>query len=63
VEVPPELAAALEASPAAKAHFETLNKVNRYAIIHRIVTLKKPESRAKKVEWAIDLLVKGEKIH
>lgn len=63
MELPAELLAALEAAPAAKAHFETLNKVNRYAIIHRIMTLKKPESRAKKVAWAIDLLLKGETIH
>src|SRR5690606_38144592 len=41
--VPDDLQAALDASPAARATFESLNGVNRYAILFRIQTAPKPE--------------------
>ncbi|MFN3431092.1 MAG: YdeI/OmpD-associated family protein [Candidatus Sericytochromatia bacterium] len=61
--VPDDLQAALDAHPEAKAHFETLNKVNRYAILYRIQAVKKPETRLKRIDWAIDLLLKRETVH
>ena len=47
--VPPELQAALDRSPEAKAFFETLRGSIRYAIIFRVATAKKPETKAKRV--------------
>ena len=48
-DVPPELQAALDASPNAKAFFETLRGRNRYGVIYRVQTAKKPETRAKRI--------------
>ena len=48
-DVPSDLAAALDASPNAKAFFETLRGRNRYAIIYRVSTAKRPETRARRI--------------
>lgn len=60
--VPDELARALDARPAAKAFFESLNSANRFAIIFRIQTARKPETRAKWVKRLVEMLERGEKI-
>ena len=62
-EVSPDLQAALDASPEAKAFFATLNSVNRYAILFRTQTAKKAETRAKRIEQFVAMLARGEKIH
>lgn len=59
-DVPPELQAALDASPNAKAFFETLRGANRYGVIFRVQTAKKPETRAKRIADFIARLEKGE---
>jgi uncharacterized protein YdeI (YjbR/CyaY-like superfamily) len=46
-EVPADLAQALAASPRAANFFATLDAANRYAILWRLQTTKKPETRAK----------------
>lgn len=61
--VPPDLQAALDASPAAKAFFATLNSINRYAILFRTQTAKKPETRAKRIKQFVEMLEKGEKLY
>jgi uncharacterized protein YdeI (YjbR/CyaY-like superfamily) len=61
--VPDDLAAELERSPGAAAFFATLNRVNRYAILHRIHDAKRPETRAKRIRKYIEMLERGEKIH
>lgn len=61
--VPEDFQAVLDAHPEAKAFFETLNKTNTYAILFRIQTAKKPETRAKRIQWALDLLLKRETVH
>ena len=48
-EVPPELQAALDKNPKAKAFFATLRGAIRYSIIFRVHTAKKPETKAKRV--------------
>ena len=62
-QVPEEFQKELDRRPRAKAFFETLNKVNRYAIIWRIQTAKKPETRERKIRALIEMLEKGETIH
>jgi len=61
--VPPELQIALDANPAAKEFFESLNKTNRYAVIWRIATARKPETRATRVAKLITMLENQEKFH
>jgi uncharacterized protein YdeI (YjbR/CyaY-like superfamily) len=61
--VPEDLQAALDANLQAKAFFETLNSANRYAILWRIQTVKKAETRARKIQQFISMLKRKEKIH
>lgn len=62
-QVPPDLQAALDASPQAAAFFATLGGANRYAILYRIATAKKPETRARRIETFVAMLERGETIH
>jgi len=61
--VPDDLQAALDESPRAKAFFATLNSVNRYAILFRIQTVKKAETRARKIQQFVKMLEEEKKIH
>jgi uncharacterized protein YdeI (YjbR/CyaY-like superfamily) len=61
--VPGDLQAALDESPRAKAFFATLNSVNRYAILFRIQTVKKAETRAKRIQQFVKMLEEQKKIH
>lgn len=61
--VPTDLAAALEQSPKAQAFFATLDSANRYAILFRVQTAKKAETRARRIEQLVQMLERGEKIH
>jgi uncharacterized protein YdeI (YjbR/CyaY-like superfamily) len=60
IEVPADLAAALEANPKALAMFQNLNRQNRYAILYRITTARRQETRARRVEQLVDMLERGE---
>jgi uncharacterized protein YdeI (YjbR/CyaY-like superfamily) len=62
-EVPDDLAAALAASPRAAAFWPTLDSRNRYAVLHRIHTARKPETRAARIARFVDMLARGEKLH
>ncbi len=61
--VPDDFQAALDARPAARDFFATLNGANRYAVLFRIQTAKKPETRARRIQALVAMLEKGEKIH
>ncbi|HEU5100151.1 MAG TPA: YdeI/OmpD-associated family protein [Roseiflexaceae bacterium] len=61
--VPDDLQAALDANPEARAFFETLNSANRYAILFRIHTAKKTETRARRIEQFIAMLEQHEKLY
>src|SRR5215510_5938429 len=60
---PDDLQIALDRNAKAKAFFTTLDSRNRYAILHRIHTAKKAETRAKRIEQFIRMLEKKEKIY
>jgi uncharacterized protein YdeI (YjbR/CyaY-like superfamily) len=60
MEVPPELQAALDTNPKARACFETLRGAMRYAIVFRVQTAKKPETKAKRVADFIARLERGD---
>ncbi len=61
--VPDDLQAELDPNAKAKAFFATLNSTNRYAILHRLQTAKKPETRAKRLKQFIEMLAKEEKLY
>lgn len=63
MEMPDDLRAALDASPAAKGTYETLNAQNRYAVFHRISTARTPETRGRRLGRLIDMLTRGETPH
>jgi uncharacterized protein YdeI (YjbR/CyaY-like superfamily) len=63
ISVPEDFQAALDKNEKAKAFFATLNSVNRYAILFRIQTAKKAETRAKRIQQFIEMLEKSEKIY
>lgn len=62
-EVPVELATALADNPPAREMFEQLTSANRYAVLYRIATAKKPETRAKRTETIVEMLARGETFH
>lgn len=47
----------------AKTFLDTLNRPNVYAIIYRLQTAKKPETRQKRISQFVNMLSKGEKLH
>jgi uncharacterized protein YdeI (YjbR/CyaY-like superfamily) len=61
--VPADFQAALNQNPKAKAFFATLDSTNRYAMLFRLQTAKKPETRARRIEQFIGMLEKHEKIY
>ncbi len=61
--VPDDLATALAANAKAAAFFATLDKLNRYAVLHRIATVKTPAGRAKRIAAFVAMLEKKEKIY
>ena len=61
--VPDDLRAALDAQPPAKAFFATINASNRYAVLWRIQTAVRPETRARRIAQLVDMLARGETIH
>ena len=61
--VPDDLQAALDATPAAKAFFATLDASNRYAVTWRVQTAVKPETRARRIAQLVEMLARGETVH
>ncbi len=61
--VPDDLAAALAKNKRASAFFADLDSRNRYAILHRIQTAKKPETRARRITDFVAMLARHERIH
>jgi uncharacterized protein YdeI (YjbR/CyaY-like superfamily) len=61
--VPDDLRAALDVNPAAAAFFETLDRVNRYAILYRVQDAKRPQTRARRIETFVAMLAEDGKIH
>jgi uncharacterized protein YdeI (YjbR/CyaY-like superfamily) len=62
-EEPEDLKAALDAEPAARAFFDALTGANRYAILYRVQTAKKPETRAARIEKFVGMCARGETVH
>jgi uncharacterized protein YdeI (YjbR/CyaY-like superfamily) len=63
IEMPVDLAEALSAEPKAQVNFELLSSQNRYAILYRLDTAKRTETRARRIEQYVAMLARGETIH
>ena len=63
IEVPPDLAEALAAEPKAQAMFEALNSQNRYAVLYRITTAKRSDTRARRIAQFGAMLARGETVY
>ena len=62
--VPPrDFLAALNKSPKAKAFFATVSRQNRYAVLYRIQTAKKAETRQKRIALFVAMLAKHETLY
>ncbi|MGA9981092.1 MAG: YdeI/OmpD-associated family protein [Candidatus Sulfotelmatobacter sp.] len=61
--VPADFLAALDGSPRAREFFQVLDSANRYAVLFRIQTVKKAETRARKIAEFVEMLERGERIH
>ena len=62
-EPPPDFLKALAKNKAAKAFFATLSRANVYAIVYRLQTAKKPETRARRMDQIVAMLERGEAFH
>ncbi len=60
---PKDFLQALSRNKKAKAFFQSLNKTNVYAIVWRLQTAPKPETREKRLRKILDMLDRGEKFH
>ena len=61
--VPDDLQSELDKNPQAQEFFSTLNSANRYAILFRIQTAKKAETRAARIQKFVEMLARNEKMH
>lgn len=62
-EVPEDLAAAIAGVPEAQAMFDVLTSTNRFALIYRTTTVKRPETRARKIAEYVAMLARHETIY
>jgi len=61
--IPADFQAVLNKIPRAKAFFATLDSRNRYAVLFRIQTAKKAETRARRIKQFAEMLSRHEKIY
>lgn len=63
VTVPPDFQSELDQHAEAREFFASLDSANRYAILYRIQTAKKPATRAARIQKLIEMLSQRQKIH
>jgi uncharacterized protein YdeI (YjbR/CyaY-like superfamily) len=63
ITVPDDLQREFDANPDAEAFFNTLDSRNRYAILYRLQTAKKAETRAARLQKFVAMLAQGQKIY
>ena len=63
MEMPADLAGALSAEPAAQAMFDILTSQNRYAVLLRIHSAKRADTRSRRIEQFVAMLARGETPH
>jgi uncharacterized protein YdeI (YjbR/CyaY-like superfamily) len=63
ITIPDDFQKELDNNPKAQEFFTTLNSVNRYAILFRIQTAKKPATRSARISTFIEMLSNNQKLH
>ncbi len=63
ITVPADFQSELDKNEQAQEFFHTLNSVNRYAILFRIQTAKRPETRSARIQKFIAMLSQRQKIY
>ena len=63
IEMPDDLAEALAAEPKAAEMFALLTSQNRYAILYRLATAKRPDTRSRRLTKFVEMLARGETIY
>jgi uncharacterized protein YdeI (YjbR/CyaY-like superfamily) len=63
ITVPDDLAIALRVNQAAQVMFDRLSSRNRYALLYRIASAQRPDTRARRVAQFVGMLVRGETIY
>ncbi|HEU4461747.1 MAG TPA: YdeI/OmpD-associated family protein [Solirubrobacterales bacterium] len=61
-EAPEDLQRELDANPAVREFFDSLDSATRYAIVYRLDEAKKPETRERRLRKFVAMLERGEKI-
>jgi uncharacterized protein YdeI (YjbR/CyaY-like superfamily) len=62
ITAPEDFQKELDQNQAASEFFNTLNSINRYAILHRMQDARKPETRAARIQKYVELLANEQKI-
>jgi len=60
---PEDFLKALDKDKKAKAFFKILNRANVYAIVYRLQTARRQETRKRRMEMILKMLANGEKFH
>jgi uncharacterized protein YdeI (YjbR/CyaY-like superfamily) len=63
IQVPADLAEALAAEPRALAMFDILTSQNRYAVLYRIDSAKRADTRAQRITRFVEMLARGETVY
>ena len=63
MEVPEDLATAVAANPKAQAMFDILTSQNRFGIAYRLGSLKRADTRARRIEEYVAMLARGETLY
>lgn len=63
MKIPGDFIKEISKIPKAYAFFETLNKTNKYSIVWRLQTAKKPVTRKRRMEAIIKMMEEGKKFH
>lgn len=63
IEVPDDLRAELARNARAERTFATLSAQNRYAVLYRIATARRPETRRSRIERFVAMLGRGESLY
>jgi uncharacterized protein YdeI (YjbR/CyaY-like superfamily) len=61
--VPADLQGELDENPVAAAFFAMLDRHNRYAVLYRLQSAKKPETRLRRLAKFVEMLNRREKIY
>jgi uncharacterized protein YdeI (YjbR/CyaY-like superfamily) len=61
--VPEDFQLALQANPQARDFFQSLDGANRYAVLFRIQTVKKAETRIRKIREFVEMLERNQTVH